>query len=44
MKLLDVDWRDIFDLLPKWEALTIEQRLFLGTHLDGCFWKYIFMM
>ena len=29
MKLLDVDWREVFDLLPKWEALTIEQRRFL---------------
>ncbi len=29
MKLLDVDWREVFDLLPKWEAPTIEQRRFL---------------
>ena len=29
MKLLDVDWREVFDLLPKWEALSIEQRRFL---------------
>ena len=29
VKLLDVDWREVFDLLPKWEALTIEQRRFL---------------
>ena len=26
VKLLDVDWREVFDLLPKWEALSIEQR------------------
>ena len=29
MKLLDVDWRLSIDLLPKWDALTIEQRRFL---------------
>ena len=29
MKLLDVDWHEVFDLLPKWEALSIEQRRFL---------------
>ena len=29
MKLLDVNWHEVFDLLPQWEALTIEQRRFL---------------
>ena len=29
MKLLDLDWREVFDLLPRWEALRIEQRRFL---------------
>ena len=29
MKLLDVDWHEVFDLLPKWEALAIGQRRFL---------------
>jgi len=29
VKLLDVDWHEVFDLLPKWEALTSGQRRFL---------------
>ena len=29
MKLLNLDWHDAFDLLPKWEALSVEQRRFL---------------
>ena len=29
MKLLNVDWHEVFDLLPKWEALSIERRRFL---------------
>jgi hypothetical protein len=29
VKLLDVNWHEVFDLLPQWEALTIEQRRFL---------------
>lgn len=29
MKLLDVDWHAVFDLLPKWEALSVEQRRLL---------------
>ena len=29
MKLLNLDWHEVFDLLPKWEALPVEQRRFL---------------
>ena len=33
MKLLNVDWHEVFDLLPKWEALSIERRRFLITRI-----------
>lgn len=29
MKLLGVDWHAVFDVLPKWEALSVEQRRML---------------
>ncbi|MDD9986448.1 MAG: helicase-associated domain-containing protein [Spirochaetaceae bacterium] len=38
MKLLDVDWHEIFDLLPKWESLTIEQRRFLIDRIPAKYW------
>ena len=37
MKLLDVDWHTVFGLLPKWEALSIEQRRFLIDRIPASY-------